>query len=112
MGTYITIDLDSREITQLQKVLMELETLKYTNLQIKKSSKKGYHIKAWHKKNKSFKEIIKDRTQIGDDQRRINYDKQRQKLNMPTQVLFNKKINITNKLKKELMLINQNNTMK
>jgi len=101
--TKITVDLDTREWHALQRVFNALDKMKYRVLSIKKSSLKGYHIKAAHKIKKTFNQIISDRRKAFDDPLRIKYDIIRRAQGLPTQVLFRKKIRITKKLKEKIL---------
>ena len=86
----ITADLDTHDLYKISMyisiALLNIKDIK--KLSLEKSTKKGYHLIIWTKKNYTLKHIFKLRQLIGDDFYRLTQDKFR---TFGRQTLFTKK---------------------
>ncbi len=86
----ITADLDTEDLYKISmyliKALFKIKDIK--KLSLEKSSRKGYHLIIWTKKDYKLKQIFEIRKFIGDDFYRLIQDKYR---TFGRQTLFNKK---------------------
>lgn len=98
----LTLDLDNVSFNHARKKAQLISFIFKTRTEVWKSSNKknGYHVIGYDIRV-SWEQIMQMRSTLGDDVRRINYDHERRRQNIPTQVLFTEKKGGESKLLEE-----------
>jgi hypothetical protein len=90
MMSMITVDIDTDSPYEALKCFFNISYF-FSEVRIRQSARKGYHLKAFCKEKLSFDTVIDLRLAFGDDLNRVALDCDRRFRGKPKQILFSQK---------------------